>query len=46
VSAAPVGACGAGRTLRLVVISHDDRYYHLGNRVVKFDYGKFVREQG
>jgi len=33
-----------GKTI--VVISHDDRYYHLGDRVVKLDYGKLVREQG
>jgi putative ATP-binding cassette transporter len=29
-----------GRTV--LVISHDDRYYHLGDRVVKLDYGKLV----
>ena len=29
-----------GKTV--VVISHDDRYYHLGDRVVKLDYGQLV----
>jgi ABC-type siderophore export system fused ATPase/permease subunit len=23
-----------------VVISHDDRYYHVGDRIIKLDYGK------
>jgi putative ATP-binding cassette transporter len=27
-----------GKTV--VVISHDDRYYHLGDRIIKLDYGK------
>ena len=26
----------------VVVITHDDRYFHLGDRVVKLDYGKVV----
>ena len=29
-----------GKTV--VVITHDDRYFHLGDRVVKLDYGKVV----
>jgi putative ATP-binding cassette transporter len=29
-----------GKTL--VVITHDDRYFHLGDRVIKLDYGKVV----
>jgi len=31
-----------GKTI--VVISHDDRYYHLGDRVVKLEYGTFAAE--
>jgi len=27
------------------VISHDDRYYHLGDRVVKLEYGKVVEDR-
>jgi putative ATP-binding cassette transporter len=27
------------------VISHDDRYYHLGDRVVKLEYGKIVEDR-
>jgi ABC-type siderophore export system fused ATPase/permease subunit len=26
------------------VISHDDRYYHLGDRIVKLDYGTLTAE--
>jgi putative ATP-binding cassette transporter len=26
----------------IVVISHDDRYYHLGDRIVKLEYGQLV----
>jgi putative pyoverdin transport system ATP-binding/permease protein len=26
----------------VIVISHDDRYFHLGDRVIKLDYGKLV----
>jgi putative pyoverdin transport system ATP-binding/permease protein len=33
-------ACGK----TIVVISHDDRYYHLGDRVVKLEYGKLVKD--
>lgn len=29
----------------VLVISHDDRYYHLGDRVIKLDYGKIVAPQ-
>jgi putative ATP-binding cassette transporter len=32
-----------GKTV--VVISHDDRYYHLGDRVVKLEYGKLSAEK-
>ena len=28
----------------VVVITHDDRYFHLGDRVIKLDYGKMVSE--
>ena len=27
------------------VISHDDRYFHLGDRVVKLEYGKVVEDR-
>jgi ABC-type siderophore export system fused ATPase/permease subunit len=30
-----------GKTI--LVISHDDRYYHLGNRLIKLDYGQVER---
>ena len=29
-----------GKTV--LVISHDDRYYHVGDRIIKIDYGQFV----
>jgi putative ATP-binding cassette transporter len=29
-----------GKTV--VVITHDDRYFHLGDRVIKLDYGKVI----
>jgi putative ATP-binding cassette transporter len=29
----------------VLVISHDDRYYHLGDHVIKLDYGKIVAPQ-
>jgi putative ATP-binding cassette transporter len=29
----------------LLVISHDDRYYHLGDRVLKFDFGQLVYDR-
>lgn len=32
-----------GKTV--VVISHDDRYYHLGDRVVRLEYGKMVEDR-
>lgn len=32
-----------GKTI--VVISHDDRYYHLGDRIVKLDYGTLSAER-
>ena len=28
----------------ILVISHDDRYFHLADRVLKLDYGKIIRE--
>ena len=31
-----------GKTI--VVITHDDRYYHLGDRIVKLEYGKVAAE--
>jgi putative ATP-binding cassette transporter len=34
-----------GRGKTVVVISHDDRYYHLGDRVVKLEYGKLSAEK-
>jgi len=33
----------SGKTV--FVISHDDRYYHLGDRVVKLEYGKMVEDR-
>jgi ABC-type siderophore export system fused ATPase/permease subunit len=35
---------GLGKTI--LVISHDDRYYHLGDRIVKLEYGKLAAERG
>ncbi len=35
-----------GRGKTIVVISHDDRYYHLGDRIVKIDYGTLVAGTG
>jgi putative ATP-binding cassette transporter len=32
-----------GKTV--IVISHDDRYFHLADRVIKLDYGKIVSDQ-
>jgi putative ATP-binding cassette transporter len=32
-----------GKTV--VVITHDDRYFHLGDRVIKLDYGKVIESQ-
>lgn len=29
----------------LLVISHDDRYYHLADRLIKIDYGQIVQDQ-
>jgi ABC-type siderophore export system fused ATPase/permease subunit len=26
------------------VISHDDRYYYLGDRIIKLDYGQIERD--
>ena len=30
--------------VQIVVISHDDRYYHLGDRIVKLEYGELAEE--
>src|SRR6185436_1599399 len=32
-----------GKTV--LVITHDDRYFHLADRIIKLDYGKFVYEK-
>jgi len=32
-----------GKTV--VVISHDDRYYHLGDRIVKLEYGQLLDDR-
>ena len=32
-----------GKTI--LVISHDDRYYHLGDRIVKLEYGTIAEER-
>jgi len=32
-----------GKTI--VVISHDDRYYHLGDRIIQLEYGQLVEAQ-
>jgi putative ATP-binding cassette transporter len=32
-----------GKTV--LVISHDDRYYHVGDRIIKLDYGKIVYDE-
>jgi putative ATP-binding cassette transporter len=32
------------RDKTIVVISHDDRYYHLGDRIVKLEYGELVED--
>ncbi len=31
-----------GKTI--LVISHDDKYFHLGDRVLKLDYGQLVEQ--
>jgi putative pyoverdin transport system ATP-binding/permease protein len=33
----------AGKTI--IVVSHDDRYFHMGDRFFKMDYGRIVAEQ-
>ncbi|ETR71035.1 MAG: hypothetical protein OMM_08386 [Candidatus Magnetoglobus multicellularis str. Araruama] len=30
----------AGKTV--IAVSHDDRYYHVADRIIKMDYGQFV----
>lgn len=37
------GLKSRGKTI--IVISHDDRYYNLGDRIVKLDYGNVVYDQ-
>lgn len=32
------------RDKTLIVISHDDRYYHIGDRVIKLEFGKLEKE--
>lgn len=34
------------RSKTIIVISHDDRYYHLGDRIVKLEYGNVAVENG
>jgi len=29
----------------VVVISHDDRYYDVGDRIIKLDFGKLVKDE-
>jgi ABC-type siderophore export system fused ATPase/permease subunit len=29
----------------VLVISHDDRFYEVGDRIIKLDYGKIVSDQ-
>jgi ABC-type siderophore export system fused ATPase/permease subunit len=31
-----------GKTV--IVITHDDRYFHLAERIIKFDFGKIVQD--
>lgn len=33
------------RNKTVVVISHDDRYYHVADRIVKLDFGQIVRDE-
>jgi putative ATP-binding cassette transporter len=33
------------RNKTVVVISHDDRYYHVADRIVKLDFGEIVRDE-
>jgi putative pyoverdin transport system ATP-binding/permease protein len=33
-----------GRGKTLIVISHDDRYYHLADRIIKLDYGQMASD--
>jgi putative ATP-binding cassette transporter len=33
------------RDKTILVVSHDERYYHCGDRIVKLEYGKFVAER-
>jgi putative ATP-binding cassette transporter len=37
------GLIAKGKTV--IVISHDDRYYHVADRIISLDYGKIVRDE-
>jgi len=37
------GLIAKGKTV--IVISHDDRYYHVADRIISLDYGKVVRDE-
>lgn len=37
------GLTSRGKTV--IVISHDDRYYHVADRIITLDYGKIVRDE-
>ena len=37
------GLTARGKTV--IVISHDDRYYHVANRIIKLDYGKIAADE-
>jgi len=35
-----------GRGKTVIAISHDDRYYHVADRIIKLDYGKLAYDEG
>jgi putative ATP-binding cassette transporter len=37
------GLIAKGKTV--IVISHDDRYYHVADRIISLDYGKVVKDE-
>nr|QEO73864.1 ABC transporter related protein [uncultured bacterium] len=37
------GLIAKGKTV--IVISHDDRYYHVADRIISLDYGKIIRDE-
>jgi ABC-type siderophore export system fused ATPase/permease subunit len=37
------GLKARGKTV--LVISHDDRYYHIADRIIKLEYGKIVYDK-